>query len=575
MIVGRAGRGVLLGATLLAVATIALSSLTVFDFWWYLASGQRIIETRSVPTTDPFSYTAEGRPWINHMWATQVLFALLWDRWGRGALIALKTATVVATFGVVLATMRARGVHPLLACATTLLAVSAGAEFWHARPQTVTYLFVAILCWLLRAGWERRPIALVLAPALVVPWVNLHAGFVMAFVVIGLTGLGTALPLLVDRQRRLAGWRVVGLTTLLGVSAVAASLLNPYGVRAILFPLEVVRSVPFMTSTIEWFSPNFHHVAFRPLELMLVLLFPAFAWGRGRLSAADVGMILAFAHLGLTSVRHVPLFAIVAAPPLADALQGIVGTLPRVDWAWLRDAAQRRLPTLGPSLTAPGTPLLAGGVMLLAAVSGYWAAMAGLPTNPLRLDLHESRYPARTMAFIREHRLPPPLFSVYAWGGYELWRLYPDYRMFMDGRTHVYGPDVLKDFLEVTQVGPRWPIVLDKWQVQTILALRPSSLTETLLAQGGWQLVFTEREAAVFVRETEANQPLLARLARLSREAVAAGRVEAGRTGNLVHTLGRISDGAMLASFASRLHYQEFDPTFTCWNRCCTHGDPC
>jgi hypothetical protein len=546
MTVGRTGRGVLLGATLLAVATIALSSLTVFDFWWYLASGQRIIATRSVPTTDPFSYTAEGRPWINHMWATQVLFALLWDGWGRGALIALKTAAVVATFGVVLATMRARGVHPLLAAATTLLAAWAGAEFWHARPQTVTYLFVAILCWLLRAGWEHRPIALVLAPALVVPWVNLHAGFVMAFAVIGLTGLGTALPLLVDRERRRAGWRVVGLTALLGVSAATASLVNPYGVRAILFPLEVVRSVPFMTSTIEWFPPNFHHPAFRPLELMLLLLFPAFAWGRGQLRGADVALILAFAHLGLTSVRHVPLFAIVAAAPLADALQGTLPTMRRVDWAWLRATARRQLPTLGPSLTAPATPLLGGAVLLLAAVSGYWAAMTRLPTNPLRLDLHEGRYPARTMAFIRENRLPPPLFSVYAWGGYELWRLYPDYRMFMDGRTHVYGPDVLKDFLEVTHVGPRWPIVLDKWHVQTILALRPSPLTETLLAQGGWQLVFTEREAAVFVRETEANQPLLARLARLSREAVDGGRTATARERNLVHALHRIRDGGML-----------------------------
>ena len=156
MTAGRAARGALLVVTLLAVATIALSSLTVFDFWWYLASGQRILETRSVPTTDPFSYTAEGRPWINHMWATQVLFTLLWERWGRFALIGLKTATVVATFGVVLATMRARGVHPLLASAVTLLAAWTGAEFWHARPQTFTYLFVAILGWLLRPGWERR-----------------------------------------------------------------------------------------------------------------------------------------------------------------------------------------------------------------------------------------------------------------------------------------------------------------------------------------------------------------------------------------------------------------------------------
>ena len=249
--------------------------------------------------------------------------------------------------------------------------------------------------------------------------------------------------------------------------------------------------------------------------------------GPARLSPADVGLILVFAHLGLTSVRHVPLFAIVAAPPLADALQGTLVAMRRVDWTRLRAAARRRLPSLGPSLTAPGAPLLAGAVLLLAGAGGYWAAMARLPTNPLRLDLHEGRYPGRTMAFIREHRLPAPLFSVYAWGGYELWRLYPEYRMFIDGRTHVYGPDVLKDFLEVTHVGPRWPIVLDKWQVQTVLALRPSPLTEILLARGGWQLVFTEREAAVFVRESEANQPLLARLARLSREPVADAPVEA------------------------------------------------
>ncbi len=541
---GRAARGALLAATLSAVATIALSSLTAFDFWWYLASGERILATGAVPTTDPFSYTAEGRPWINHMWATQVLFTLLWEHGGRLALIGLKTVIVVATFTVILGTMRARGVHPILAALVSLLAAWTGAGFWHARPQTFTYFFVAVLAWLLRPGWEHRRITLALVPALVVVWVNLHAGFMMAGVLIGVIGLGTAVPLLLGRERRRAGWRVVGLTGLLGLAAAVASLANPFGIRAILFPLEVVKSVPFMTSTIEWFPPNFHHGSFRPLELMLLLLFPAFAWGRGRLSVADVGVILVFAHLGLTSVRHVPLFAIVAAAPLADALQGALMAVRRVDWARLRDAVRRRLPSIGSALTAPTAPLAAGAVLLLVAVSAYWTAMAQGPANPLRLDLAESRYPRRTMTFIREHRLPPPLFSVYAWGGYELWRLYPEYRMFIDGRTHVYGPEVLRDFLEVTNVGPRWQAVLDKWQVQTILALRPSALTETLLAQGGWRLVFTEREAVVFVRDTDANRPLLIRLARLSREDPRDGAGEmvdlrGGRVGTLVSALPR------------------------------------
>lgn len=527
MTLERAARGALLVATLLAVATIALSSLTVFDFWWYLASGQRILETRSVPTTDPFSYTAAGRPWINHMWATQVLFTLLWERWGRLALIGLKTATVVATFWVVLATMRARGVRPLVASAVTLLAAWTGGAFWHARPQMFTYLLVAVFAWLLRAGWEQRGLTLVFVPALVVLWVNLHAGFVMAFLMIGVIGLGTALPLVLDANRRPAGWRVVGLTAGLGLSAAAASLLNPFGVRAILFPLEVVRNVPFMTSTIEWFPPNFHHPSFRPLEITLLLLFPAFAWGRGRLGAADVGLVLVFANLALTSVRHVPLFAIAAAPPLAAALEATMASGRRIDWARVRDAVRRRLPSLAPALTAPGTPLMAATVLLVTVVSAHWAGMAQVPTNPLRLDLNENRYPGKTMAFIRDNRLPPQLFSVYAWGGYELWQLYPEYRMFMDGRTHVYGHDVLKDFLDVVNVSPRWQAVLDKWQVQTILALRASPLTETLRAQGGWRLVFTEREAAVFVRESDANRPLLDRLARQSREDMPAERMAA------------------------------------------------
>src|SRR5262249_39531365 len=131
---------------------------------------------------------------------------------------------------------------------------------------------------------------------------------------------------------------------------------------------------------------------------------------------------------------------------------------------------------------------------------------------PLLQDLNERRYPQETMAFIKQERLPAPLFNAYAWGGYELWRLYPDYQVFMDGRTHVYGREVLQDFLEVSTLGRGWRAVLDKWGIQTVLAHRPSQLAQVLQAVEGWRLVFVEREAAVFVRESEGNHALLDRL---------------------------------------------------------------
>lgn len=506
--------GIVYALTLLAVFTIALSSFTEFDFWWYLASAERILATRSVPATDPFSYTAEGRPWINHMWATQLLVLAAWRASGPVLLIVAKGLIAVATFGVVLLTMRRRGVHPVVASLVTVLAAWAGWEYWDVRPQVVTYLMLAVFFYLLRDGWETRRRSLAWLPVLMVPWANLHAGFPTGFVAVALVGLGTALPRLVDREGRAAGWRALALASGLGVVTVLASLLNPYGLRAILFSFEVVNTRLFMTSTAEWFSPNFHSPAYRGFEAMLLLLVPAFAWGRARLSTTDVLVALTFTHLALSSGRHTPLFAVAVAPLLADALDGTGRELwgrrpPGWDPA---GAVRRHLPSLWPAIASAHTLLVVIAFGLLVGIVGAWGSFLDPLTSPFLQDLNEGRYPAQTMAFIKQERLPAPLFNVYAWGGYELWRLYPEYRVFIDGRTHVYGQEVLQDFLEVTTLGPRWRAVLDGWGIQTVLSDRNSPLTQVLLAVGGWRLVFVEREATVFVRVSAVNRGLLARL---------------------------------------------------------------
>jgi hypothetical protein len=508
-------RLLLYGLVLAAVFTIAISSLTEFDFWWYLASGRVILERHAVPSRDPFSYTAQGRPWINHMWASQVLVLWAWNGAGRISLIVAKGLVVAATFGVVLLTMRRRGVHPLVAGAVTLLAAWAGWDYWDVRPQIVTYLLLAVFLYVLRPGWLERPRSLVWLPLLMIPWANLHAGFVTGIAIIGMVGLGTALPRLLDRERRQDGLRVVGLTAVVAGAAAVASLANPYGIRAALFPLEVVNTRLFMASTIEWYSPDFHNPAYRGFEVMLVALVPAFAWGRARIGVVDALIALTFTHLGLSSARHVPLFAVAVAPLLADGLQAAGQELlgARVSGRALAGWLRARVPSLWPVLTAVETPVVVATFVLVVGLATAWAGFLDPLANPFVQDLNERRYPSDTMAFIRQERLPAPLFNAYAWGGYELWRLYPDYQVFIDGRTHVYGNEVLQDFLEITTLGPRWQVVLDKWGIQTILGQRHSQLTQVLLAVGGWRPVFAEREAIVFLREAPANRTWLVRLA--------------------------------------------------------------
>ena len=44
------------------------------DIWWHIRTGQWIWDQGAFPTTDPFSHTFAGRPWIAKEWLSQIVF---------------------------------------------------------------------------------------------------------------------------------------------------------------------------------------------------------------------------------------------------------------------------------------------------------------------------------------------------------------------------------------------------------------------------------------------------------------------------------------------------------------------
>ncbi len=505
--------------TLSLVFVLALSSMTHFDFWWYLKSGEYILKSRSIPDADPFSFTAQGRPWVNHMWVTQVILYWLYQSVGRIPIIVAKSLLVAATFGVVLVTCLRRGAHPVIAAAVTALAAIAGQEYWHVRPQVVTYLVMAFYLYLLRAGWEHRLRTLVWLPIVMVPWANLHAGFVSGLGLLGVIMVGEVLERLLRPDR--GNWRAAGVLALVSGITGLASLLNPFGIDAIRFPMEVVSSREFMKTTIEWFSPNFHDSRHQAFEVMILLLFAALSLS-GRVRMTDLVLALTFTHLGLSSIRHIPLFTVGVTPILAAALWAAIVRV----WAWrgagLRTSLRRAeatLPSLWPLVRAPLVHASVLAVVLVALLAGYGARAMDPRTGAVAQDLNELRYPYRTIEFIKRERVPGPIFNVYVWGGYELWRLYPEYRVFFDGRTHVYGERIVRDYLDVAMLSPRWKTILDRWQIQTVLTYPNYPLTEALHASPAWRLAFVDHEAVLFVRDLPAHHALFARVGPVSRPA--------------------------------------------------------
>jgi hypothetical protein len=102
---------------------------------------------------------------------------------------------------------------------------------------------------------------------------------------------------------------------------------------------------------------------------------------------------------------------------------------------------------------------------------------------------------------MREQKLPQPIFNDYGWGGYLIWKLYPDYRVYIDGRADVYGDAFMEEFLSAQAGEKGWRAPLDKYGIRTVLIKPDTALASLLREDAGWQKVFEDSQAVIFTRK--------------------------------------------------------------------------
>jgi hypothetical protein len=92
------------------------------------------------------------------------------------------------------------------------------------------------------------------------------------------------------------------------------------------------------------------------------------------------------------------------------------------------------------------------------------------------------------------------MFNSYNWGGYLAWTLYPDYPVYVDGRTDLYDDAFLRGYLNVS-VGRGYEAVLDKYNVKLVVIETNSLLTDRLSNNPNWHSIYTDELATVFTRQ--------------------------------------------------------------------------
>ncbi|MGB0043718.1 MAG: hypothetical protein WBP91_11130 [Terriglobales bacterium] len=486
-------RAVFAGILFLGLLAMTARTATDPDLWWHLRTGQWIVETGHIPHSDPFSFTRAGHHWVSHEWLSEVAFYGLWKQGGPAALMVF--AAMVTTLGFMLLYFRvlAGGGKRRWAAAATALGALAAAPSWGTRPQMFTFTLASLLLWLIERG-EERPRLLFWIPPLFLLWLNLHGGFALGPALLLAYGLGLIMETATGntpwQEARPIVWRVL----LLLLVCLALVPLNPSGAHLYLYPFHTLFSSGMRSLIGEWRSPDFHEGLYRPLLLVWLLLLTALASFRSRPRGRVLVPLLVTAFAALDAARHVPIFVLLAMPVIAAALPAAADNRARV-----AKSARRRAP-----ISLRSRLLFNSAVLVLMAVFAAvrWSSLAHSQ------DAREAQqFPQKAVAFLRSANYPRNIFVFYDWGGYAIWKLYPEYRVFVDGRADLYGDDLLRQSIRtVMELRTGWREVLDHWNVDALLVPPSCAVAQALLLDPKWHQAFRDSKAIILLRAPSAPE---------------------------------------------------------------------
>ena len=437
---------------------IGLRPLSDNSFLTHLATGRIILDTGSVPSADPYTFTAAGEPWVVQSWLASLLYATAEAVGGLDA-VRLVTGLLAALLAGLAWTLLRRADRLLPRLAAMGLVLLLGAHWWAERP-----FMIGLICFACTAlALEGR-----LDPRWLVPigwvWVNSHGSFPLGLVLMGICALGTRLdgeaPTLEVRCLRWAG-----LGMLLGAA-------GPLGLDALLFPVQVLERQDLLQGVVEWRAPTFEDSGQRAFLVQLALVIVVLARRPSYRGALVVAVFTAAALLG---ARNLTVASLAFLPVMAPGLAGI-GTLAGGD--------------------RPRAARLAGVAGLVTLILITTVRLGQAP-----LDL--SKYPVGPLAFLEESQVDTQevrLASIDFVGNLVDYVYGPEERTFYDDRFDMFPEEIVEAHAALLLARPSLRTDLHELDIDLALIKGASPSTQILLGDPAWRSLYVEDQWALLCR---------------------------------------------------------------------------
>ncbi len=439
----------LIGAVVLAIYTAILFFIPINDndIGFHIRLGEQIIKTGSFPGADTFSYTSNA-PYLDHEWLAQVLLYFTWHVGGLNGLIILRVILVLSIFMLFYFQYKKNFPLNLLFLIPLIFLLLPHAFI---RPHMFSWLLQVILIKLLLEKKYQ------MAPLVLVVWANMHASFMLALMV---TGFYLFREYLQTKEKKIL---------LITALCMLAPLLNPYGYQIFLFSNKIKDYTWFVS---EW-NPLDIHSGFFWVWVFFLAVVATSVFVRNKAKWHDKLFVLILAILGFTAARFPAVSALYLLPLLFEQYPEPI----------LLKSSKQLNRIMGSAIIA----------LLLAfkPATGYFHS-PGMGIDHLKLPVYATE-------FLLHHKLNGKLYNDYNYGGYLIWKLPPEQKVFVDGRIEVYAGSAMDDYLSACE-GKNWEAVFEKYGVEMVLIRPGRKINQALIDSPDWSLIYYDYNSVLYVK---------------------------------------------------------------------------
>jgi tetratricopeptide (TPR) repeat protein len=497
------------------------------DLWLHQKTGEVIVRELRVPGHDIFSFTLGAKPWFNHEWLFQVLIHAARALGGANGLIIFQNIILIAIF-LILYIDGGRLRSPLYSYVVLYLTLLVMSYRFTIRPDIISFLFVALFLTVLsRASTTRGRWLWCLIP-LQILWVNLHGFAVFGPILIFTVLLGELmkrslkLPFEWNSVERLDDATLKRLIAVFALSLVAF-LVNPQGIQGALYPFNVLGQISGKGGQIVFehiqelarpitFSNILNTDYFLFFKLFIIISAFSFRLNTRRLDVTDLFFWVIFLGIALIAIRNVAYFGIVAAHVIFTNTHHALKE--KVTLPWTLKSEQGRA--------------LVHAILIVFLVVYPWRGAQNLlnsasfdfDTYQMKSglwDVATSRYPEKAVRFLTSHDFPDRMFNDFNSGAYLIGTAYPKRRVYIDGRTELYGSEFFKNYVAIGE-GDRDAIerMIERYHVEGFFLSTPSNdlhggLLRYLTRNPRWAVVYFDDQAIILLLCNERNRALIDR----------------------------------------------------------------